>query len=128
MRSATWCLLAILMAAGVQVNAETVSEGGAVQPLHQPGAASQIADLQLRLKDSEQQREELTRQLQNADPERNNALLTRLRQENQSSSCSSKKHCPQRPASADRAATMVHRRRRRCDVRPSVRYIGQRLA
>lgn len=83
MRSATWCLLAILMAAGVQVNAETVSEGGAVQPLHQPGAASQITDLQLRLKDSEQQREELTRQLQNADPERNNALLTRLRQENQ---------------------------------------------
>ncbi|MBC8881064.1 MULTISPECIES: translation initiation factor 2 [Pseudomonas] len=83
MRSATWCLLAILVAASVQVNAETVGEGGAVQPLHQPGTASQMADLQVRLNDSERQREELTRQLQNADPERNNALLTRLRQENQ---------------------------------------------
>ncbi|WP_122267392.1 translation initiation factor 2 [Pseudomonas syringae] len=83
MRSATWCLLAILMAASVQVNAETIGEGGAVQPLHQPGTASQMADLQVRLKDSERQREELTRQLQSADPERNNALLTRLRQENQ---------------------------------------------
>ncbi len=97
MRSATWCLLAILMAASVQVNAEAVSEGGAAQPLHQPGAASQMAELQLRLKDSERQREELTRQLQNADPERNNALLTRLRQENQKLKFSSKKHCPQRP-------------------------------
>ncbi|RMT20799.1 hypothetical protein ALP52_01942 [Pseudomonas amygdali pv. mori] len=83
MRSGTWCLLAVLMATGFQVNAETVNESGAVQPLHLPSPANQIADLQLRLKDSERQRDELTRQLQNVDPERDNALLTRLRQENQ---------------------------------------------
>ncbi|TFZ32829.1 translation initiation factor 2, partial [Pseudomonas syringae] len=75
--------MAVWRAGGVQVNAETAGESGAVQPWHQPGTASQMADLQVCLKDSERQREELTRQLQNADPERNNALLTRLRQENQ---------------------------------------------
>ncbi|EPN49742.1 hypothetical protein A245_27764, partial [Pseudomonas syringae pv. actinidiae ICMP 19096] len=73
----------MLMATGVPVNAETVNETGAVQPLHLPTPANQIADLQLRLKDSERQRDELTQQLQNANPERDTALLTRLRQENQ---------------------------------------------
>lgn len=76
MRSGTWCLLAVLMATGFQVNAETVNESGAVQPLHLPSPANQIADLQLRLKDSERQRDELTRQLQNVDPERDNALYS----------------------------------------------------
>lgn len=51
--------------------------------MHLPTPANQIADLQLRLKDSERQRDELTQQLQNANPERDTALLTRLRQENQ---------------------------------------------
>ncbi|WP_440091950.1 translation initiation factor 2 [Pseudomonas syringae] len=83
MRSGTWCLWAVLMATGVPANAETVNETGAVQPLHLPTPANQVADLQLRLKDSERQRDELTQQLQNANPERDTALLTRLRQENQ---------------------------------------------
>jgi seryl-tRNA synthetase len=46
-------------------------------------AGSQITELQQRLKESERQREELSKQLQNADSERESAQLARLRQENQ---------------------------------------------
>ncbi|MBV6823754.1 translation initiation factor 2 [Pseudomonas sp. PD9R] len=46
-------------------------------------AGSQITELQQRLKESERQREELGKQLQNADGERESAQLARLRQENQ---------------------------------------------
>ena len=46
-------------------------------------AGSQITELQQRLKTSEQQREELNKQLQNADNTRESAQLARLRQENQ---------------------------------------------
>lgn len=46
-------------------------------------AGSQITDLQQRLKESERLREALTQQLHNTDSERENAQLTRLRQENQ---------------------------------------------
>lgn len=46
-------------------------------------AGSQITELQQRLKASELQREELNKQLQSADGERESAQLSRLRQENQ---------------------------------------------
>ncbi|MHC8321710.1 translation initiation factor 2 [Pseudomonas sp. GB2N2] len=46
-------------------------------------AGGQITELQQRLKASEQQREELNKQLQSADAERESAQLSRLRQENQ---------------------------------------------
>ena len=42
-----------------------------------------LTELQQRLKASEQQREELSKQLQNVDNERESAQLARLRQENQ---------------------------------------------
>jgi hypothetical protein len=46
-------------------------------------AGSQINELQQRLKESERQREELGKQLNNADGERESVQLVRLRQENQ---------------------------------------------
>jgi TolA-binding protein len=46
-------------------------------------AGAQITELQQRLKESERQREELSKQLQSADATRESAQLSRLRQENQ---------------------------------------------
>ncbi len=46
-------------------------------------AGSQIAELQQRLKVSEQQREELNKQLQSTHAERESVQLSRLRQDNQ---------------------------------------------
>ena len=83
MRSGSSCLLIVVLALGGTVHAEETNGSGGVQPLHLPSPASQIADLQQRLKDSERQREELLRQVQSADTERENAQLARLRQDNQ---------------------------------------------
>ncbi|ORC59655.1 translation initiation factor 2 [Pseudomonas floridensis] len=65
----------------LQVQAQGVDGVENAPPAHYSSAASQIADLQARLGDSERQREELLRQAQNT--ERDSALLGRLRQENQ---------------------------------------------
>jgi seryl-tRNA synthetase len=46
-------------------------------------AGSQITDLQQRLKESERQRDELSKQLQSADATRESTQLSKLRQENQ---------------------------------------------
>ncbi|MBO0492854.1 translation initiation factor 2 [Pseudomonas sp. Marseille-Q1929] len=81
MRLRQLCLLAVLMI-GATAHAEETSNIGNSTPLSL-SAGSQISELQQRLKDSERQREELSKQLQNADAARESAQLSRLRQENQ---------------------------------------------
>jgi septal ring factor EnvC (AmiA/AmiB activator) len=61
---------------------EEAAEGANSTPLSL-SAGSQINELQQRLKESERQREELSKQLNNADGERESVQLARLRQENQ---------------------------------------------
>ena len=81
MRLRQLCLLAVLMI-GATAHAEETSNTGSSTPLSL-SAGSQITELQQRLKDSERQREELSKQLQSADATRESAQLSRLRQENQ---------------------------------------------
>jgi len=78
MRKGPLCLMLVTLSIVAPAHGE---ESGAT-PLSL-SAGSQIAELQQRLKVSEQQREELNKQLQSADAERESAQLTRLRQENQ---------------------------------------------
>ncbi|WP_260956984.1 translation initiation factor 2 [Pseudomonas citri] len=82
MRKGPLCLLLVTLTIGAPAHGEESTEGGHSTPLSL-SAGSQIAELQQRLKDSERQREELGKQLQNADSERESAVLARLRQENQ---------------------------------------------
>ncbi|KAE9657617.1 translation initiation factor 2 [Pseudomonas sp. PB105] len=81
MRLRQLCLLAVLTIAAT-AHAEETSNTGSSTPLSL-SAGSQISELQQRLKESERQREELNKQLQNADASRESAQLSRLRQENQ---------------------------------------------
>ena len=81
MRLRQLCLLAVLMI-GATAHAEETSNTGSSTPLSL-SAGSQISELQQRLKESERQREALTKQLQSADATRESAQLSRLRQENQ---------------------------------------------
>ncbi|WP_024694196.1 translation initiation factor 2 [Pseudomonas syringae] len=81
MRSGTLCLLIAISGTSLQVQAEGADVTGATPAAHYANAASQIADLQARLGESERQREELVRQAQSV--ERDSALLSRSRQENQ---------------------------------------------
>ena len=81
MRLRQLCLLAVLLI-GATAHAEETPNIGNSTPLSL-SAGSQITELQQRLKDSERQREELSKQLQNADAARESAQLSRLRQENQ---------------------------------------------
>ena len=74
MRQGPLCLLLLTLSIGGIAHGEQVVD---------PTAERQIADLQQRLKDSEQQRETLNQQLQAADSARESAVLSRLRQENQ---------------------------------------------
>ncbi|HEX8593385.1 MAG TPA: translation initiation factor 2 [Pseudomonas sp.] len=60
---------------------ETNGLATSAQP--EPAVTSQINELQQRLHDSERQRQELIRQLQNTSADRESAQLSRLRQENQ---------------------------------------------
>lgn len=74
------CLLVVVLAMGATAaQAEETSGAGNAYALPLPTTAAQISDLQQRLKESERQREELLKQVQNADT----AQLGRLRQENQ---------------------------------------------
>lgn len=82
MRKGRLCLLLVTLAIGAPAHGEESTEGSHSASLSL-SAGSQINELQQRLKDSERLREELSKQLQNADSERESALLTRLRQENQ---------------------------------------------
>ena len=81
MRLRQLCLLAVLMI-GATAHAEETPNTGNSTPLSL-SAGSQITELQQRLKESERQRDELSKQLQNADAARESAQLSRLRQENQ---------------------------------------------
>jgi len=86
MRLSQLCLLAVLTI-GATAHAEETSNTGSSTPLSL-SAGSQITELQQRLKESEQLRDELGKQLQSielkgADAIRENAQLNRLRQENQ---------------------------------------------
>lgn len=82
MRKGPLCLLWVMLAVGSPAHGEENTEGSHSTPLSL-SAGSQITELQQRLKESERLREELTQQLQNANSERESALLSRLRQENQ---------------------------------------------
>ncbi|VVP24685.1 translation initiation factor 2 [Pseudomonas fluorescens] len=82
MRKGPLCLLLVTLSMVAPAHGEDNAEGGNSTPLSL-SAGSQIAELQQRLKVSEQQREELNKQLQNTDGERESAQLGRLRQENQ---------------------------------------------
>ncbi|MFK3791340.1 translation initiation factor 2 [Pseudomonas piscis] len=82
MRQGPLCLLLVMLSIGVPALAEETQEGGYSTPLSL-SAGSQITELQQRLKESERQREELSKQLQSADAERESPQLARLRQENQ---------------------------------------------
>ena len=73
MRLRQLCLLAVVMI-GATAHAEETPNTGNSTPLSL-SAGSQISELQQRLKDSERQREELSKQLQNADATRESALL-----------------------------------------------------
>ncbi|MET0612930.1 translation initiation factor 2 [Pseudomonas caspiana] len=74
------CLLVVVLAMGTAAaQAEETSGSGNSYALPLPTTAAQISDLQQRLKESERQREDLLKQVQNADA----AQLSRLRQENQ---------------------------------------------
>ena len=81
MRLRQLCLLAVVMI-GATAHAEETSSTGSSTPLSL-SAGAQITELQQRLKESERQREELSKQLQSADATRESAQLSRLRQENQ---------------------------------------------
>lgn len=81
MRLRQLCLLAVLMI-GATAHAQEASNssGSAPLPLN---VEAQVTELQQRLKESERQREALSKQLQSADTARESAQLSRLRQENQ---------------------------------------------
>ena len=82
MRKGPLCLMLVTLSIMAPAHGEENAEGGNSTPLSL-SAGSQITELQQRLKASEQQREELNKQLQNVDNERESAQLARLRQENQ---------------------------------------------
>ncbi|MGE8151569.1 translation initiation factor 2 [Pseudomonas vancouverensis] len=82
MRKGPLCLMLVTLSIVAPAHGEESAEGGNSTPLSL-SAGPQITELQQRLKESERQREELSKQLQNADAERESPLLARLRQENQ---------------------------------------------
>jgi hypothetical protein len=82
MRKGPLCLMLVTLSIGAPAHGEEYAEGGNSTPLSL-SAGGQITELQQRLKESERQREELNKQLQIADSERESPLLARLRQENQ---------------------------------------------
>ena len=80
MRKGPLCLMLVTLSIVAPAHGEESASGGSSTPLSL-SAGSQITELQQRLKESERQREELSKQLQNADGE--SPVLARLRQENQ---------------------------------------------
>ena len=82
MRKGPLCLMLVTLSIMAPAHGEESANGGNSTPLSL-SAGSQITELQQRLKESEQQRETLSKQLQTTDGERESAQLSRLRQENQ---------------------------------------------
>lgn len=85
MRPRPWSVLAVVLAvSAISVEARAEESGNTIShSLPLPSTASQLTELRQRLAESEKQRDELSRQLQNADTERESILVSRLRQENQ---------------------------------------------
>ena len=82
MRKGPLCLMLVTLSIGFPAHGEEHLDSVDSTPLSL-SAGSQITELQQRLKVSEQQREVLSKQLQNSAAERESAQLSRLRQENQ---------------------------------------------
>ena len=82
MRSGSVCLLVVVLAMGADAFAEETN-GSEAHAMPLSTSANQISELQQRLAESERQRQELLKQVQNVDAERDSAQLSRLRQENQ---------------------------------------------
>ncbi|MHC8304941.1 translation initiation factor 2 [Pseudomonas sp. PB3P13] len=82
MRKGPLCLMLVTLSIVAPAHGEEPTEGSHSTPLSL-NAGSQIAELQHRLKVSEQQREELSKQLQSTHAERESVQLSRLRQDNQ---------------------------------------------
>ncbi len=74
---------ALLMTGHLQAEEIPAAPGSTLPLAATTTAATQIDALEQRLAESEQQRSELTAQLQSTSGERENAQLTRLRQDNQ---------------------------------------------
>ena len=83
MRSGSRYLLMALWVMGATLAHADETNGLATSAQPEPAVTSQINELQQRLHDSERQRQELIRQLQNTSADRESAQLSRLRQENQ---------------------------------------------
>lgn len=85
MRLRPWCVLtAALAASAISISAQSDDTSDpASHTLPLPAMATQLTELRQRLSESEKQREDLSRQLQSADTERESIQLGRLRQENQ---------------------------------------------
>lgn len=82
MRKGPLCLMLVTLTIVAPSYGEESAAGSQATPLSL-SAGSQIAELQQRLKVSEQQREELSKQLQSTHAERESMQLSRLRQDNQ---------------------------------------------
>ena len=82
MRKGPLCLMLVTLSIVAPAHGEEAVDGANSTPLSL-SAGSQINELQQRLKESERQREELSKQLNSADGERESVQLVRLRQENQ---------------------------------------------
>jgi septal ring factor EnvC (AmiA/AmiB activator) len=77
-------LTAALAASAISISAQSDDTSDpASHTLPLPAMATQLTELRQRLSESEKQREDLSRQLQSADTERESIQLGRLRQENQ---------------------------------------------
>jgi septal ring factor EnvC (AmiA/AmiB activator) len=82
MRSGPLCLLLAVLTVGASTQAEELSTpGNAKSP--SLSTDSQISELQQRLKESERQREELSKNIQSVDTSSDSPQLSRLRLENQ---------------------------------------------
>lgn len=82
MRSGPLCLLLAMLTVGASTQAEELSApGNSKSP--SVSADSQIGELQQRLKESERQREELSKNIQSVDTSNDSPQLSRLRLENQ---------------------------------------------
>ena len=74
MRQGPLCLLLVMLSIGAPALAEETQDTGHSTPLSL-SAGSQITELQQRLKESERLRDELSKQLQNTDAERESPCL-----------------------------------------------------
>ncbi|HEY0287875.1 MAG TPA: translation initiation factor 2 [Pseudomonas sp.] len=85
MRPGSWCLLVALLAvSAISLNAQSEESTDSVShALPLPSTASQLSDLRQKLADSERQRQELTKQLQDSGAQQETIALGQLRQENQ---------------------------------------------